>query len=83
VLCFGVIPGPKELKDLDSFLIPLRDELWQLMRGEAAYNTERNEKFLLRAYLIRVFGDMPAMAKLMRMRGPSTKLPCCACIVQD
>lgn len=52
------------------------------MRGEAAYNTERNEKFLLRAYLIRVFGDMPAMAKLMRMRGPSAKLPCRTCKIE-
>ncbi|KAJ7191153.1 hypothetical protein GGX14DRAFT_381456 [Mycena pura] len=38
--------------------------------------------FLLRAYLIRVFGDMPAMAKLMRMKGPNGLHPCRECNIE-
>jgi hypothetical protein len=38
--------------------------------------------FSLRAFLIRVFGDMPAMAKLMRMKGPKAVYPCRACKVR-
>ncbi|CAE6509981.1 unnamed protein product, partial [Rhizoctonia solani] len=33
VLCVGVIPGPTQAKDLNSFLIPLLDELLQLEAG--------------------------------------------------
>jgi hypothetical protein len=79
VLCFGVIPGPREPRDIDSFLIPLRDEFWELSRGVAAWDALHERVFSLRAYLIRVFGDMPAMAKLMRMKGPNAVYPCRAC----
>jgi hypothetical protein len=82
VIRFGVIPGPREPCDLDSFLIPLRDELWRLARGVATFNALRGCVFLLRAYLIRVFGDMPAMAKLMRMKGPNAVHPCRACTIK-
>ncbi|EUC60378.1 hypothetical protein RSOL_338630, partial [Rhizoctonia solani AG-3 Rhs1AP] len=33
ILCVGVIPGPKQCKDLNSFLIPLLDELLELESG--------------------------------------------------
>ncbi|KAF8601799.1 hypothetical protein BDV93DRAFT_412765, partial [Ceratobasidium sp. AG-I] len=35
--------------------------------------------FCLRAYLIACFGDMPAVAKLMCMKGHGAKAPCRAC----
>lgn len=35
-ICLGTIPGPKQPKNLDSFLIPLIDELIQLMHGVPA-----------------------------------------------
>ncbi|KAF7361101.1 hypothetical protein MSAN_01141700 [Mycena sanguinolenta] len=79
LICFGVIPGPCEPKDLDSFLIPLRNEFWRLARGVATYNALTDRTFLLRAFLIRVFGDMPAIAKLMRMKGANGLRPCRAC----
>ncbi|KAE9397539.1 hypothetical protein BT96DRAFT_823148 [Gymnopus androsaceus JB14] len=37
------------------------------------------QKFSLHAYAILVFGDMPAIAKLMRMKGVNSIHPCCAC----
>jgi hypothetical protein len=82
VLCFGVIPGPRAPKDIDSFLIPLRDEFWELMRGVPAYHAGCDKMVMLRAFLIRVFGDMPAMAKLMRMKGPNGLLPCRECKIE-
>ncbi|KAG8693226.1 hypothetical protein FRC11_003059, partial [Ceratobasidium sp. 423] len=33
VICVGVIPGPKQCKDLNSFLIPLVEELLELEEG--------------------------------------------------
>jgi hypothetical protein len=79
VICFGVIPGPCEPKDLDSFLIPLRNEFWRLARGVATYNVLTDHMFSLCAFLIRVFGDMPTMAKLMHMKGPNAIHPCRTC----
>jgi hypothetical protein len=66
---------------MDSFLILLRDEIWELMRGIAAFHTVRG-MIHLRAFLIRVFGDMPAMAKLMRMKGPNGLSPCRTCTIR-
>jgi hypothetical protein len=33
LICVGVIPGPKSVKDIDSFLHPLVDELLELVAG--------------------------------------------------
>ncbi|KAF8595636.1 hypothetical protein BDV93DRAFT_456404 [Ceratobasidium sp. AG-I] len=38
--------------------------------------------FALRAYLLSCFGDMPAVAKLMAMKGPNGKRPCRACMIE-
>jgi hypothetical protein len=67
---------------MDSFLIPFRDELWELAKGVAAFHALSERMFTLRAFLIRVFGDMPAMAKLMRMKGPNGTHPCRACKIR-
>ncbi|KAG8725154.1 hypothetical protein FRC09_007143 [Ceratobasidium sp. 395] len=79
ILCLGVIPGPKEPKEIGTFLQPLIDELDELAAGVPAWDGLNNRAFCLRAYLIACFGDMPAVAKLMCMKGPSGKRPCRAC----
>ncbi|QRW03344.1 Transposase family tnp2 [Ceratobasidium sp. AG-Ba] len=79
MICIGMIPGPVAPKELDSFLEPLIDELQMLARGVAAFDGETQRPFCLRAFLIVCFGDMPAIAKLMRMRGHNGKCPCRAC----
>jgi hypothetical protein len=79
LLCVGVIPGPKAPKDMDSFLFPFVEELLALMRGVPAFDRRNMRQFVLRAYLIALFGDMPAVAKLMRMKGHSGISPCRAC----
>ncbi|KEP46533.1 transposase family Tnp2 protein, partial [Rhizoctonia solani 123E] len=113
VLCVGVIPGPTQCKDLNSFLIPLLDELLQLEAGipssalkpdydatpededqVAAAQAREHEamaagegecdgyNFVLRAFLIIVFGDIPAISKLMCMKGHNALTPCRACYIQ-
>ena len=79
LLCYGVIPSPKAVKDIDSFLYPLNCELEKLARGITSLDLRSKEMFLLRAFLILIFGDMPAIAKVMRMKGHNGFCPCCFC----
>ncbi|QRV77922.1 Transposase family tnp2 [Ceratobasidium sp. AG-Ba] len=79
MLCLGVIPGPNSPKELHTFLQPFIDELQELGQGVAAYDGERERPFCLRGYLLACFGDMPAVAKLMQMKGHNGKYPCRAC----
>jgi hypothetical protein len=80
-LCVGVIPGPKKPKDADSFLWPLVEELLKLELSVSAFDVTAMEKFALRAYLIMVFGDIPAIAMLMWMKGHNGISPCCMCSI--
>jgi hypothetical protein len=99
VLCVGVIPGPTQCKDLNSFLVPLVEELLQLEAGvkssmlkpkgdntcEPKDKVEPNANgysFKLRAFLIIIFGDIPASARLLFIKGHNTLTPCCACSIQ-
>jgi hypothetical protein len=82
ILCLGVIPGPQSPKELNTFLEPLIDELNELAHGVPAFNSADQHPFLLHAYLIVGFGDMPAVAKLMNMKGHNGKLPCRACNIR-
>lgn len=75
----GVIPGPKKPWDCDSFLWPMIQEFLQLAIGVTAYDVLAQSLFLLRAYLIIIFGDIPALAMLMRMKGHNAILPCRMC----
>lgn len=79
ILCVGVIPGPKKPKDFDSFLWPLIQELLRLEHGVRAYDIEEEEIFPLRAYLICIFGDIPAISMVMRMKGHNGFAPCRMC----
>lgn len=79
IICIGIIPGPKQPKDLDLFLVPLVDELLKLLQGISAYDAYHQCVFALCAYLVLLFGDMPAVAKLMQMKGHNGLVPCRAC----
>jgi hypothetical protein len=82
ILSLGVIPGPKAVKDLDSFLYPLVSELAKLAIGVRAYDAHMKQVFALRAHLLSTFGDMPAVAKLMRMLGHIGICPCRFCDIR-
>ncbi|QRV93624.1 Transposase family Tnp2 protein [Ceratobasidium sp. AG-Ba] len=84
IICVGVIPGPKQCKDLNSFLAPVFDELLLLERGVvivkvAPGRAGRTLEFVLRAFLIMIFGDIPAVSKLLALKGHNAKVPCRTC----
>lgn len=79
ILALGVIPGPNKPHDIDSFIWPLIQELNRLADGVAAYDILGNAMFSLRAFLIVVFGDIPAVSMLMHMKGHNAKSPCRMC----
>ena len=82
ILCVGVIPGPQKPKDADSYIYPLIIELLEFLRGIATFDVERNELFALHAYLLVVFGDIPAIAMIMRMKGHNAIFPCRMCMIK-
>ncbi|QRV80941.1 Transposase family Tnp2 protein [Ceratobasidium sp. AG-Ba] len=82
IICVGVIPGPKQYKDLNSFLFPLLEELLDLESGVETVDSSiagPSRRFLLRAFLILAFGDIPAITKLLGIRGTNALCPCRAC----
>jgi hypothetical protein len=82
IISVGVIPGPKKPGDFDSFLWPLVQELLQLELGVSAFDAITMTVFLLHAYLIVVFGDIPAVSMIMRMKGHNGFSPCRMCEIQ-
>ena len=65
ILCIGVVPGPYKPKDFDSFLWPLVEELLKLAARIKAFDLSSDEIFALCAFLILVFGDIPAVSMVM------------------
>jgi len=82
ILCLGVVPGPKKPKDFDSFLWPAVEEFLALVLGTRAYDALQHELFLLRAHLIVIGGDIPAISMLMRMKGHNGLSPCRMCKIK-
>ena len=78
----ATVPGPKKPWDWDSFCWPLAQELIQLEMGVKAFNGVTLSLFLLHAYLILAFGDIPAMALIMRMKGQNGISPCRICDIK-
>lgn len=81
IICTGVIPGPHSPKDLNSFLQPLIDELLELAKGVGAVDVLREELFILRAHLIPIFGDIPAITKALEFVGHNGRYPCRFCMI--
>jgi len=77
IFALGIIPGKPVL--IDTFLWPFLQELWKLSVGVTAFDILSSQSFILRAFLILIFGDIPAIAMLMRMKGHNGISPCRAC----
>ncbi|CAE6386878.1 unnamed protein product [Rhizoctonia solani] len=117
VICVGVIPGPQQCKDLNSFLVPLVEELLELEKGvitlkvspsnpvdapapqanapalrddtpppseggSATPDEPHASHILLRAFLIIIFGDIPAISKMLMIKGHNAVSPCRFCYIQ-
>ena len=77
IFALGIIPGKPVLTD--TFLWPFLQELKKLALGVTAFDILSSRNFLLRAFLILIFGDIPAIAMLMLMKGHNGICPCRAC----
>ena len=82
ILCLGVIPGPHKPKDADSYIYPAVVELLECLKGIATFDIENDELFAFHAYLITGFGDIPAIAMLLRMKGHNAVFPCRMCLIK-
>ena len=78
-----IIPGPKKPKDINSFLRPLIDELTILETGHSTIvDGDNGEVFTLRAHVLMVTGDGPAVADAMGMKSPGNAFrPCRMCTI--
>jgi hypothetical protein len=79
IMALGIVPGPNKPKDSDSFLWPAVQELLKLAAGVRAFDVLSGQLFALRAYLILVFGDIPAVSMFMQMKGHNGISPCRMC----
>lgn len=79
IICLGMVPGPKKPKDFDSFLWLLVEELLKLAAGVQAFDSLQAKLFVLRAYLIIVAGDIPAISMVMQIKGHNGYSPCQTC----
>ena len=79
----ALIPGPRQYKDLNSYLAPLVRELLSLARGVPdIFNSYTNQTFTLRAHLILVSADGPASASAIGMKTPGNSMrPCHQCYI--
>ena len=79
---YGAGRGPKKPWDWDSFCWPLVQEFIQLELGVKTFDTISQALFLLHAYLILAFGDIPAIALIMCMKGQNGISPCRICDIK-
>ena len=79
LICVGVIPGPRQPKDIASFLTPLDDELADLARGVPTFDVTTRKMFQLHAYLLFKLGDIIAVEKFMKIKGHNGIFPCRSC----
>jgi len=78
----GTIPGPNKPKDFDSFQWPAFEEFIRLQHGVRAFDVLADEFFLLRGYLLLIFGDIPAMSMVICMTGHNGFSPCRMCNIR-
>lgn len=81
LFCLGVIPGPRQPKDLRSFLAPLDAERVRLAQGVSCYDIRTDSIFLLHAYHLFQEGDILALEKFIGLKGHSSQCPCRSCLI--
>jgi len=82
IIPLGLMPGLNQPKDMDSFLMPLHNDAWQLANGIDAYDCETNSNFKLYAYILTACADMQAVKHLNGMKGLNVLSPCRVCKLQ-
>jgi hypothetical protein len=82
LICLGVIPGPHQPKDYESFLAPLDDECASLATGVHTFDALSRSQFNLHAYILFKDGDIVAIEKLLNIKGHNAVHPCRSCKIQ-
>lgn len=82
LICIGIIPGPKQPKDLESFLSPLDDESVELAYGVKTFNAIERSTFDLHAYVLFKLGDIIAIEKFLQIKGHNAIYPCRSCKIR-
>ena len=75
ILLCGIIPGPKEPKDVNNYIYPLIHELLQLWEGVVI----KNGKLKIKAALLCITSDLPATRKLCGFASHAASLGCSKC----
>ncbi|CAE6462456.1 unnamed protein product [Rhizoctonia solani] len=75
----GIIPGPKQPKDFNSFLLPFVEEALDQARGVQTFDIITGTYFTLRAHPVFISGNMQAIKHVIEMKGVNAKCPCRAC----
>jgi hypothetical protein len=81
LICLGVIPGPKSLKDIASFLVPFKNECAKLANGALTFDSLGKQMFWLHAYNIFKLGDILSIEKLLEICGHNGFTPCQLCLI--
>ena len=81
VLPLAFVPGPRQPKDIQSFLIPLVREMMRAKDGIMMTLPDGSSR-LVRVHLIGFTGDQPAVCKVSGLIGHNGKKPCRDCKIQ-
>ena len=76
----GLIPGTP--KDMASFIHPFQDELVKLAHGVETFCATTGSNITLHVYSIFNEGDIPAVKKLLNIKGVNGFSPCCSCEIK-
>ena len=79
IILVGIIPGPKEPKDVNNYIYPLVHELLQLWEGVLIKTSEHGE-VNIRAALLCVTSDLPATRKLCGFASHAATFGCSKCL---
>lgn len=82
LICVGIIPGPKQPKDLESFLSPLDDEAAELAYGVKTFHAVEQMSFDLHGYFLFKLGDIVAVERFLNIKGHNAIYPCRSCAIQ-
>lgn len=69
LLLGGSIPGPKQPKDIDSFLFPIVEELRKVEKGIMVWDASQNREIKLKVHLILGSSDMVGRSKISKFMG--------------
>jgi len=82
LLCVGIVPGPRQPKDLGSFLVPLDNECAELAYGIQTFDALQQVSFKMHAYIILKSGDFVVIECFLNLKGHNSFYPCRSCKVQ-